>query len=196
MSPPVEHDAIVLAGGRGERLGGVDKSSLVIGGQPLLGHVLAAASAARTVVVVGRVQAPDGVMVTSEDPPGGGPVAGIAAGMAALGDQPAPWVLVLAVDQPGARPAALALLAAIEATPESVDALCHVDRAGHEQWLLTAYRTRSLQHALLELGDSQGVAVRRLAALLRFAHVAEGGEFVGDIDTWADAEDWERRLSP
>ena len=61
MSLPVEHDAIILAGGRGERLGGVDKSSLVIGGQPLLGHVLAAASAAGTVVVVGRVQANEGV---------------------------------------------------------------------------------------------------------------------------------------
>ena len=32
-------DAVVLAGGRGTRLGGVDKPGLIVGGQSLLGAV-------------------------------------------------------------------------------------------------------------------------------------------------------------
>lgn len=191
--PVPEHDAIVLAGGRGTRLGGVDKAGLMIAGRPLLGHALAAAAAAQTVVVVGPVEAPQGVLQTVEDPPDGGPVAGIAAGLAQL-TAPAPWVLVLAVDQPGARPAALALLEAAVSAPEAVDALCHIDGAGRAQWLLSAYRSRALQRALAEMGETHDAPVRRLARLLRYAHVSDGQEHVGDVDTWDDVQEWERRL--
>ncbi|MEU4744233.1 NTP transferase domain-containing protein, partial [Actinosynnema sp. NPDC023658] len=45
--------AVVLAGGRGSRLGGVDKASLVVDGRTLLDHVLDAVAAARQVIVVG-----------------------------------------------------------------------------------------------------------------------------------------------
>ena len=85
-----EFDAIILAGGRGSRLGGVSKADLTVGGRRLLDVVLEAVRRARTTVVVGPVAAPDGVLVTLEDPPGTGPAAGIVAGLEAVA-QPA-WL--------------------------------------------------------------------------------------------------------
>lgn len=49
----IRFDAIILAGGRGSRLGGVDKGALPVGGRALLDRVLDAARAAERVVVVG-----------------------------------------------------------------------------------------------------------------------------------------------
>ncbi|WP_173921366.1 molybdenum cofactor guanylyltransferase [Agromyces sp. Marseille-P2726] len=81
-------DAIILAGGRAERLGGASKPDLVVGGRSLLSIAI---DAARTVgcariIVVGpsELDAP-GCTVVREDPPFGGPVAAVAAGLAALG---------------------------------------------------------------------------------------------------------------
>jgi len=99
-----EFDAIILAGGRGSRLGGVSKADLVVGGRRLLDVVLEAVRRARTTVVVGPVAAPDGVLVTVEDPPGTGPAAGIVAGLEAVA-QPAGWTVVLACDLPGVQAA-------------------------------------------------------------------------------------------
>lgn len=187
------HDALVLAGGRGSRLGGVDKAGLVVAGRPLLERVLAATAEAQHTVVVGPVTAPPGVLVTSEDPPGGGPVAGIAAGLAVLPGG-APWVLVLAVDQPGAAGAARALLATLEDVPGTADAVCHRDPDGHPQWLLSAYRRPALEAALTPHGTGHGVSVRALVSGLAFHHPATGAEHVGDVDTWADHRAWEVRL--
>src|SRR5690606_5354922 len=118
-------DAVVLAGGRARRLGGVPKPTLVLRGTTLEQHALAAAVGARRTVVVGPVPTtpapghrwPPGrdVVRTREDPPFGGPVAGLDAGLQALrrpaaaggaddaddGDsEHPPWVLLLAVDVP------------------------------------------------------------------------------------------------
>jgi molybdopterin-guanine dinucleotide biosynthesis protein A len=85
-------DAVVLAGGRARRLGGVSKPDVVVGGRRLLAHVLDAvgasgpSGAASRTVVVGPpgLDVPAGVVRTLEDPPDGGPVAGLSAGLAAL----------------------------------------------------------------------------------------------------------------
>jgi molybdopterin-guanine dinucleotide biosynthesis protein A len=78
-------DAVILAGGSGRRLGGVDKGALVVAGLPLLDRVLLASAAARRTVVVGEPRPTvRSVVWTREDPPGGGPLAGLAAGMAEL----------------------------------------------------------------------------------------------------------------
>lgn len=102
--------AIVLTGGRGTRLGGVDKASLTIGAHTLLDRLIRELVPA-TIVVVGR-PAPTSVPVhfTREDPPGGGPAAGVTAGMTALlaaagspeeVENRADYVAILAVDHPG-----------------------------------------------------------------------------------------------
>lgn len=206
---PVRVDLLILAGGRGERLGGQDKAALEVGGRTLLDRVLEGAEQlGGSVVVVGDTPVPDGVARTLEDPPDGGPVAGIAAGLVALdaadagdgrgaagGDaRPAAWVAVVAVDQPGAAQALAVLRTALPGLSVSVDAVSHEDDGGHRQWLLALYRRPALEAALRRLESPRGVSVRRLVADLRW-HVVEGGtEHVGDVDTWEDASRWEGRL--
>ncbi|WP_162802967.1 molybdenum cofactor guanylyltransferase [Ornithinimicrobium avium] len=198
--PPGAVDLLVLAGGRGERLGGQDKAALVLDGRPLLDRVLdAAPSLGGRVVVVGDTAVPPGVLRTLEDPPDGGPVAGIDAGLAVLGRAgrdggPAPWVAVVAVDQPAAAQALSSLRAALTRVPDDVDAVSHVDGTGHRQWLLALYRRAALEGALAALPGARHTSVRRLVGDLAWWAVDAGGEHVGDVDTWADLEGWERRL--
>lgn len=209
-APSVAHDVLVLAGGGGTRLGGVDKAALELAGRSLLDRVLAGTVLARAVVVVGETPVPDGILRTLEDPPGGGPVAGIVAGLAALarsgpgggrhtgqggrtvGEGP-DWTLVLAVDQPGAGRAVPALLAAAAAADPATDLVCPHDEEGHPQWLLGAYRTTSLTRALERHGTGHGVSVRRVVADLTVADAPTAHQ--GDIDTWADHARWQDRLA-
>ncbi|MGQ4377025.1 molybdenum cofactor guanylyltransferase, partial [Streptomyces sp. SAS_267] len=92
------YDAVVLAGGAARRLGGEDKPGVRVGGRTLLDRVLAAcADATRTVVVAGPRPTARPVEWAREDPPGGGPLAALDAG---LRHTAAPYVLVLSADLP------------------------------------------------------------------------------------------------
>lgn len=193
-APVPEHDAVVLAGGRGTRLGGVDKAALVIGGRSLLRRALEAVSTARGVVVVGEVTVPAGVRRVVEEPPGGGPVAGIEAGLAALDGHPAAWVLVLAVDQPGAQSAIATVLAALEDAEDDIDAIAPDGSGYGPQWLLAAYRRKRLEAALRSLPQTRGASMKALVDGLTFATLTGAGQHLGDVDTWDDAAEWERRL--
>ncbi len=190
------HDAIVLAGGTGRRLGGVDKATLAVAGRPLLDRALEAVDRAEKVVVVGAVEVPKGVRQVVEDPPGGGPVAGLVAGLAALADgrTPQDWVAVVAVDQPAAAEALAPLLSAAGQPHGRADGFCQEDAGGHPQWLLAVYRRDALLTALSPHGTGHEVAVRTIAEGLNLARIAEGAAAVGDIDTWSDHEHWEQRL--
>jgi len=53
-----EFDAVVLAGGAGRRLGGVDKALVEVGGQDLLTRVLGAVAGAQPSCASGRVETP------------------------------------------------------------------------------------------------------------------------------------------
>ncbi|QYM76670.1 NTP transferase domain-containing protein [Leucobacter luti] len=67
-------DAILFAGGRGSRLGGVDKAELRLGGARLVDRVVAGARAAgaHRIVVVGPAHVvPAGCRAAREDPPFG-----------------------------------------------------------------------------------------------------------------------------
>ena len=92
---------VILAGGAGRRMGGVDKAALMVGGVTLLDRVLGAARpVCDQLVVVGpeRPTAVAGVTFVVEDEPGGGPVPAVLAGLAAA--PAAGRVLVLAADLP------------------------------------------------------------------------------------------------
>jgi len=117
---PLDFDALILTGGRGRRLGGRDKAALPVAGTPMLQRALAACHGAGSVIVAGggtvptvaaRGPVPQDMHQVQEDPPDGGPVAGIVAGLELVSS---PWVLVLAVDQPDAGRAVPGLLAAAE----------------------------------------------------------------------------------
>lgn len=184
------HDAVVLAGGGGRRLGGVSKADLVVGGRRLLDAVLDATRDARAVVVVApeEVAVPSGVRRTLEDPPGGGPVAGIAAGLAALPDADhgtVPWVLVLACDVPAAARAVPALTGAVG---DATDGAIVADAHGRDQPLLGLYRRSALADVLGRLGrDVHGARVRDLVDALHLVRVEDPGDAASDVDTWADA---------
>ena len=129
---------IVLAGGAGRRMGGVDKAALLVGGVRLLDRVLEAARpVCDRLVVVGPVRptAVDGVTFVTEAEPGGGPGAAVAAGLAAAPG--AGVVLVLAADLPLLTTGHLRrLLAALDAA--GAQAAAAADEGGPNP-LLAAY---------------------------------------------------------
>ena len=93
---------VVLAGGAGRRMGGIDKAAVVVGGVTLLDRVLGAARPlCDRLVVVGptRPTSVAGVRFVTEAEPGGGPVPAVLAGVHALGPA-TDVVLVLATDLP------------------------------------------------------------------------------------------------
>ena len=182
-----DFDAIVLAGGRGSRLGAPSKPDLLVGGRRLLDIALAAVAAARKVVVVGPVVVPDGVLRTREDPPFGGPVAGVDAGFTALPAH-APWTLLLACDLPGAELAVRQLLSA-EPEPEH-DGVCLLDAGGRRQWLLGCYRSPALAGRLGDRGVPPLTAMYRLLEPLNLLGVPAFAGCVDDVDTPADVAHW------
>ena len=100
MGPAAPYAAVILAGGTAVRMDGVDKAGVEYAGRTLLEHALRAVADAAEVVVVGE-QVPTSRPVTfvREDPPLGGPAAGLLAGLAALARLPE-GLFVLAVDMP------------------------------------------------------------------------------------------------
>ncbi|WP_030762310.1 NTP transferase domain-containing protein [Streptomyces sp. NRRL F-2664] len=181
------YDAIVLAGGAARRLGGADKPALSVGGRALLDRVLdACPDALRTVVVGGRRPTARPVRWAREDPPGGGPVAALDAG---LRDTTAELVLVLSADLPFLdRDTVRALLAAPDA--HGTDGAVLRDPDGRDQPLVAAYRAEPLRReiALLatEHGALAGLPLRALTAELRLAPVAAQPLAAFDCDTWDD----------
>lgn len=181
---------MVLAGGRGSRLGGADKAAIEVGGQTLLERALTATVSAAEVVVVGsQVPTSRPVTWTREDPAGGGPAAGLLAGVDALLHRP-DLVCALAVDMPRVTPSTVArLVDAALADPEAGGAVL-VDGEGHHQYLAGVYRHDALAAARpASRADEHGLAVRRLLLPLRLVGVAEVGGEARDVDTWADLRD-------
>lgn len=179
--------AVILAGGTAVRLDGADKASLELAGSTLLEHALAATRAAGEVVVVGDpVPTTRPATFVREDPPLGGPVAGLVAGRRALA-QPPDMVLVLAVDMPLVTGATVdRLLAAAEDREGAV--LCDAD--GRPR-LVTALRATALDAALP--ADPHGASVRALLAPLDLARVAAVDDEASGVDTWEDLRDLRER---
>lgn len=175
-----DFDALVLAGGEAARLSGADKPQLTIAGRSLLDHVVAAVRDAERVIVVGPEQPVDGTVVfCREQPPGGGPVAAIAAG---LQISAADVVVVLAADLPFVAPAVPLLLAALP----PVGAALLVDESGRANYLAAAWRRASLDSALATLGDPGGASARALTELVPRVLVPDEDGWGRDCDTWDD----------
>lgn len=176
-------DVIVPAGGAASRLGGADKPGLDVGGRTLLDRVLAACADARTTVVVGPVRTvARTVHWTREEPPGGGPVAAVAAGLAAV---TADRVLLLAADLPFLDDRTVhRLLAALD--DAGAEAAVLVDADGRDQPLAGAYRTAALRASLAALGSPDGRPLRRLTGPLHTVRLADAEAVALDCDTWEE----------
>ncbi|MBL6277137.1 NTP transferase domain-containing protein [Micromonospora fiedleri] len=194
--------AVVLAGGAARRLGGRDKPALPVGGVPMRERVLAAVADASPRILVGPGPAPPGVRLTRESPPGGGPVAATAAGLALL-DADVPAVALLAADLPLLTRSAVGELlrhldtppaaptseppvepsSAPPAAPSSeppVDGVCFVDDDGRRQSLCGVWRPAALRAALDRLtvrrGELAGAALRELLADLAVRELTWPGD--------------------
>ncbi|MEV4654502.1 NTP transferase domain-containing protein [Micromonospora sp. NPDC049301] len=201
--------AVVLAGGAARRMGGVDKPAVPVGGRSMRDRVLAAVADAAPRVLVGPAGAvPPGVRVIREDPPGGGPVAAAAAGLALL-DPGTSLVALLAADLPLLTRTAIGELlthltaprdAGLEGSP---DGACFVDADGRRQSLCGVWRVAALRAGLDRLaaergGSLAGAPVRALLAGLVVREVPWSGDGPPpwfDCDTDEDvrrAEEWAR----
>ncbi|WP_204292644.1 molybdenum cofactor guanylyltransferase [Micromonospora gifhornensis] len=194
--------AVVLAGGAARRLGGLDKPALPVGGVPMRERVLAAVADASPRILVGPGPAPAGVRLTRESPPGGGPVAATAAGLALLhADVPAVALLAADLplltrsavgellrhlDAPPAGPSSAEPSASSSAPPAAssseppVDGVCFVDEDGRRQLLCGVWRPAALRSALDRLtvrrGDLAGAALRELLADLAVRELTWTGD--------------------
>lgn len=137
--------AIVLAGGRASRMGGVDKPGIVVGGRSMLDAALAAVSGCVPTVVVGPHREGLEVAQTQEQPRGGGPVAAIGAGLAVAGD--VPLVAVLAADMPFIGAEVVESLAQ-RCVDSGADAAFAIDEGGRPQYLVGVWRTAFLRERL------------------------------------------------
>jgi molybdopterin-guanine dinucleotide biosynthesis protein A len=189
-SQPLRLGAVVLAGGTAVRLGGVDKASIEVDGVTLLERALAATMSASEVVVVGdEVPTTRPVTWTREDPAGGGPAAGLLAGLDRF-LRPPELVCVLAVDMPRVHAGTVARLTWAVEGDVTVDGAVLVDGEGRRQVLTGVYRVASLQAARPpEREREHGLPVRRLVGLLRLAEVPAVGDEARDVDTWEDLRD-------
>ncbi|MFC4587212.1 molybdenum cofactor guanylyltransferase [Sphaerisporangium corydalis] len=134
---------MLLAGGGARRLGGRDKPGVSVGGLTLVERVAAAVPDAVRLVVVGpaRPGLPRATFAR-EDPPGGGPVPALRAGLSRVAS---PWVALLAADLPFLLPGHVTALFGA-AGPRAGAVL--VDDGGREQWLTGVWRTAALAGAL------------------------------------------------
>jgi molybdopterin-guanine dinucleotide biosynthesis protein A len=175
--------AVILTGGTAARLDGVDKAGLELGGRTFLERALAAVRDADEVVVVGpEVPTTRPATFVREDPPRGGPVAGLVAGRRALARTPEA-VVVLAVDMPWVTAETVARLVAAS---DGHDGAALRGPDGRRR-LVLVLRTGALDAAAPP--DPHGASVGSLVSRLDLAEVdAEGHEARG-VDTWRDLRD-------
>lgn len=193
-APPVPYDAVVLAGGAARRLGGADKPAVRVGGRALLDRVLAACADARTTVVVAAPRpTARPVRWAREEPPGGGPVAALEAGLRLT---TAGRTVVLSADLPFLGPDTVRrLLTTLQDT--GTDGTLLTDADDRDQPLVAAYRTAALRRELTALATAHdglaGLPLRRLTGALSLSRVPDPlASF--DCDTWGDIADARARI--
>jgi molybdopterin-guanine dinucleotide biosynthesis protein A len=161
--------AIVLSGGTNRRFGS-DKSAALLHGVSLLDHVLSFIPKEIKTVVVGKD--------VFEEPPLGGPVAGIARGLQEIDTE---FVAVAAVDMPYGSAVFPQLLDSIKN-----DAAMPIDADGFKQPLCGIYRRVALLSAIEKLGNPHGQSMRALCELLAIDEVQVDARALIDIDTPED----------
>jgi molybdopterin-guanine dinucleotide biosynthesis protein A len=196
---PDGFDAVVLAGGAARRLEGVDKPALEIGGRTLLDRVLDACAEARDVLCVGPPRPTcRPVRWTREDPPGGGPVAALAAALDDAAGDPAPRLVLLAADLPFLD---RSLVRGLWEASLGHEGAVLLDTEGREQWLAACYPREALAARIAEqtagrAAGAAGLSLRRLLSGLDLARVPDPGGRGFDCDTWEDVHHVRRLVEP
>jgi molybdopterin-guanine dinucleotide biosynthesis protein A len=162
--PCSSHDvtALILAGGKATRLGGIDKREIVIDGRTIFERQVDALRPWVAEIVVSSPRAVPGFRTVVDAVPDIGPLAGIAAGLAAA---TTPWLFVIAGDMPHLHRAFIELvLAHADAESDAVG----IRIGGLPEPLCTVLRVAAWQPIV-----SARIAARRLkaSALLTEEHV-------------------------
>jgi molybdopterin-guanine dinucleotide biosynthesis protein A len=139
--------ALILAGGKATRLGGVAKHELVIDGETILARQTRVLAPRAAEIIVSAPYDVPGYRTVRDTVDGAGPLAGIDAGLAAMAT---PWLLVVAGDMPYITEALIDRM--LGARRDEIDAVA-VRARGLPEPLLSVLHTRVRQ-----------VVARRLAA--------------------------------
>ncbi|WP_335645161.1 molybdenum cofactor guanylyltransferase [Amycolatopsis albispora] len=151
---------------------------LTDGGRPLLAGVLDALGDADVVVVGPERPGLRPVRWAREDPPGGGPVAALAAGLALLPE--ATEIALLAADLTGCTASTVDKLRRARGAADG--ALLVAD--GRRQWLAGVWRAAALRAAIP--AEAAGTALRRVLGDLSIVEVPAAPGEAADVDTPED----------
>lgn len=177
---------IILTGGSGRRLGGAEKSQIEIGSSTLLERAITPWPETTKLIVCGPEEpTPRPVIFCREDPPGGGPAAGIAAALDLVSSD---LVGVLAVDMPWSAPVLLATHQTLMDHPES-NLVVPIGSDGRHQLLCSLWRTADLRTIVESLGNLHGRPVRDLverASMVTMPVDPSDSPLLDDIDTPGD----------
>lgn len=124
---------------------------------------------------------------TREDPPGGGPLAALDAGVR---ETRADVLLVLSADLPFLDEDTVRRLLGVLAEDPGAEAALLTDAGGRDQPLVAAYRAAPLRRELARIAGERGTLaggpLRLLTGALRLTRVAAGPLASFDCDTWED----------
>ena len=176
--------ALILTGGTSKRFGS-DKSEAIFNGKALIDFLISSLPADVAVVIVGpdRDEFPSTIQMIKEDPPGGGPVAGIAAGLPLIETE---YVAVLATDMPYSTGLVPLLLSGLS---NEVEAVLAIDGEGFQQPFSGVYRVSSLLRVLGTKELLMGRSMRSVLVELKVKEVslhADDSRLLLDIDTRED----------
>lgn len=189
---------IILAGGTARRLGGVSKPDYRIGGNRLLDILLqelGCTGFTGTTVVVGpeNLTVPSHVTLTLEDPPFGGPLAGIQAGLKALPILSNDDAVFLTTCDAPLSPRILPKLAAQLSVSRQIDGAIPLE-LGNENWpqfVHGLYRCGALR----DLHFSRDRSIRSVFRMLNTTAIPDDDAACFDVDTPETATILEKRLA-
>lgn len=160
--PPTSRAAAVVLAGGGSKRFGSDKLLATLDGAPLLQHAVADLPPDWQLIIVGPPRpVPRPAEFVREDPPGGGPAAGLVAGARAAVAAGATMIITLPGDAPYGSAAALVLAERLADAPGRVVAVVATDQDGVDQPLQFAVRGRALER-LCATDDAHGSSARRM----------------------------------
>jgi molybdopterin-guanine dinucleotide biosynthesis protein A len=135
------------------------------------------------VIIAGDADS-EGTVTVREDPPLGGPAAGLAAALPRVGTE---WILLLACDLPHAGLLCHLLVDSFREVTPGIDGLVAI-RESRIQWLAGFYRRGAVAAALSRFDDPGGISMHDLFGDLALREVQDPEGLSRDIDTPEDLE--------
>jgi len=182
-----KRELIVLTGGTSRRFGS-DKSVARIGDKSTLEWIVSTVPPDLPIIIVGPQPTmswnhPAGIRVVRESPIGGGPVAGLFAGLQIA---TATMLLLVATDMPFVMTDLLGLVEDAREALEGADCILYRDNEGFLQPLAGLYKSAALRVRFAEIGDPYGQSMRQFISGLKVHELTmskELSEAFLDIDT-------------